>query len=236
MNFKKLRAMITKQGNGEITTKEIQVSSFLRLHIGASGNVELIHSNEEKVSIVCDSNLFECIEVINSGRTLYINSDVKWHKSKFTQLNIKIYYRQINVLCNTITNGQLCCKNPLPSLDKLEIKLQSEKCTNHLILNANMVKLSAANTGNTIISGECNSLDLNAKTEGNFDLALLKAKCVSIKNYAIGNINFFASETINIKHYGEGDITYSGSGILQEVKQFGNGRIYPIEIETIKAE
>lgn len=69
---KKIKGMFSIPGSGNITSREARVSSFLKLHIGIHGQVELVQSNDEKVIIECDDNLQENINVQNSGQTLYI--------------------------------------------------------------------------------------------------------------------------------------------------------------------
>lgn len=73
--FKNLRQLISVQGNGKIITKEFTVSSFLRLHLSISKEIEIHQSNEEKVVIEVDKNLADHIEITNFGKTLYINTE-----------------------------------------------------------------------------------------------------------------------------------------------------------------
>ena len=65
--FKNLRQLISVQGNGKIITKEFTVSSFLRLHLSISKEIEIHQSNEEKVVIEVDKNLADHIEITNFG-------------------------------------------------------------------------------------------------------------------------------------------------------------------------
>src|SRR5580765_9102734 len=105
VNFKKLRQMIEVKGNGNIVSREIKVSSFIRLHLSAKGLIELHQSEQEKVVVETDSNLQEYFDIINSGRTLYVTTESKFRSPGFTSCKIKIFFRQLNVLSIRIENG-----------------------------------------------------------------------------------------------------------------------------------
>jgi hypothetical protein len=225
MNFKKLRQMIEIKGNGEIVSVEKNISSFIRLHISIAGTVELIQADEEKVIIETDENLQEYLEVINSGRTLYVNTEGKWRVPRFTRLTIKIYYRQLYHLYNASENGTLICINPLKASEPVEVKIYSDKSTSKLNINAPAVKLITACVGDVEIEGDCNILEIKARSEGNLYARQMKAKNVALKNYSAGNLEIFASETFAITNYGQGHINYWGDGVLKDIKHNGEGGV-----------
>src|ERR1700755_1884499 len=98
MNFKKLRKMIEEKGNGTISSREIPVSSFIRLHIATNGVTNLIQGDEEKLVVEADENLLKYFEAMNSGRTLYISSDAGLRKPAFTHCKVDVYFRQLDTL------------------------------------------------------------------------------------------------------------------------------------------
>jgi hypothetical protein len=225
MSFKKLRQMIKVKGDGNIVSKEISVNSYIRLHISLGGLVELYQANEEKVIIETDENLQDYIDIENSGRTLYVNTEGKWRIPEFTSLKVKVYYRQLYNLYNASENGTLVCANTLRSGEPVEIKIHSDKSTSTLDIDAASVKLITACVGNVQIKGDCNVLEINAKSQGNLNAREMKAKNVTLKNYSQGNIDLFADETLTISNYGQGNIHYWGSGVLKDIKQYGDGEV-----------
>jgi hypothetical protein len=225
MNFKKLRQMIEVKGSGAIVSAEKNVSSFIRLHVSVGGTIELVQADEEKVIIEADENLQEYIEVVNSGRTLYINTDAKWRTPGFSKLNIKIYYRQLYNIYNGCENGVLTCANTLTSSEPVEIKIFSDKSSSRLNVNAPAVKLITACVGDVEIEGACNVLEIKAKSQGNLFARKMIAKNVVLKNYSEGNLEIYASETLVISNYGEGNISYWGDGLLKDIKHNGEGEV-----------
>src|ERR1035441_4102995 len=107
VNFKKLRQMIEVKGNGNIVSKEIPVSSFLRLHISGKGLIELIQSQDEKVIVETDENLVDCFDAQNSGSTLYVSVDGKLRKPVFTKCVVKVYFRQLDALVIRCSGGDV---------------------------------------------------------------------------------------------------------------------------------
>ena len=217
--------MITIQGNGNIITRQVQVSSFIRLHASVSGLAELVQGEEEKVEVETDENLQEYIDVVNSGRTLYVTSEGKWQSPKFTSLKVKIYCRQLYTIHNHCSKGQLSCANTIVSTEPVEIKIHCDQGTTNLNIKAPSIKLTTACVGNTILQGECNLLEIKASSQGDLDTSGMKAKTVAFKNYSEGNIKLYASEAITISNFGKGNIDYFGDGILKDINQYGSGQV-----------
>jgi putative autotransporter adhesin-like protein len=224
VNFKKLRQMIEIKGNGNIVSRTIQVSSFVRLHLAANGLIELIQSDEEKVVIESDENLQDYFEAVNSGRTLYLSSEGKFRKPAFSRCHIKVYLRQVNVLYVRCDGGDVICHGPIVLSDPLEIKIQSVGNTS-LNIQAPAIKLLSQCQGNVVISGACGNLEIKNQSEGNFSSLEMKATELSIRNMSEGNVEVYADKHIAISHYGEGEVRYYGNAVLKDVKQYGSGAI-----------
>ena len=223
--------MIKEKGTGNIISKTINVSSFIRLHVGISGYVELIQADEEKVIIETDDNLVDFVQIENSGRTLYVNGEAKWRIPEFTSLRIKVFYRQLYNLYNASERGELVCGNTLRSGEPVEIKIHSDKSATSLDVDAVSVKLITACVGDVKLKGECTLLDINAKSEGSLDTSEMKAKNVVLKNYSEGNIDVYAEDTISIRNYGEGYIHYTGNAVLKDIKHYGEGEVRHVVVE-----
>lgn len=86
--------MITVKGNATVASRKYNVSSFIHLHLSVNGQVQLCQSDEEKVEIETNENLFHFIDVVNSGKTLFITSEEGYRKPQFSQLKVKVYFRK----------------------------------------------------------------------------------------------------------------------------------------------
>lgn len=224
ISFKKLRKMIEVKGNGNVVSREISVSSYIRLHVSGHELVELYQSDEEKVVIETDENLQEFFEVANSGRTLYVSAGAKFKKPVYTKCVIRIYCRQLDVIYIRNEHADLVCPQEISLINPLDITIQSVGNTS-LNFNAPSIKMLCQSEGNVSIKGKCESIDIKTQMQGDFNSRELIADKLKIKNMAQGNVEVFAEKEITISHYGEGYIHYYGNATLKDVKQYGSGEI-----------
>ncbi|HEU4717172.1 MAG TPA: DUF2807 domain-containing protein [Bacteroidia bacterium] len=216
--------MIEVKGNGNVVTREIPVSSFIRLHLSAKGLIELIQSDEEKVVVEADENLQDYFEAVNAGRTLYVTSEAKFRLPVFTKCVIRVYLRQIDMLYVRCDKGDVTCAGTLAFTEPLEIKIQSIGNT-ELNIDAPAVKVLSQCQGNVVLKGRCGSITIKNQNEGDFSSRDLLAGELTMKNMSVGNIELYADRKISISHYGEGYVHYYGDAALKDVKQYGNGQI-----------
>ncbi|MFI5205276.1 MAG: GIN domain-containing protein [Flavobacteriales bacterium] len=222
--------MIEIKGNGNIVSREVSVSTFIRLHLAGKGQIELHQSDEEKVIFEADENLQECFSAVNAGRTLYVSTESKFRRPVFTHCLIKVFLRQMQTLYVRCEGGNVVCPNEISLTQPLSIKVQSEGNT-QLNLVVPSIKIVCMTEGNVTLQGATEKIDIKTMMEGHFDASQLKAGELSIKNMAEGNVLLHADKTIRISHYGEGYIHYTGNAEVKDVKQYGEG-----EIKHIKGE
>jgi hypothetical protein len=232
MNFKKLRQMLTVKGNGKIGLKKHSISSFLNLHISVKGLVELHQSDEEKVEVEADENLFDYISVVNSGKTLFVTSEAGYRKLDFTNLKVKIFFRQLAKLYIRCDDGNVISRTVIASTTPLEVKIQSIGATD-LKLDVPALKMLIQSKGDVTLSGKCANADIKSQAEGNLFAKEMIAESLKIKNMSSGNVAVFANKIISISHYGEGFVHYYGNAVLHDVNQFGMGEVKHMNLETV---
>jgi hypothetical protein len=224
VNFKKLRKMIEVQGNGNIVSRELSVSTFVRLHLGCKGTVELHQSDDEKVIIEADENLLDHVAATNAGRTLFISTQEKLKQPAFTSCVVKVFLRQLNILYVRNEGGNVICPGEISLTEPLKITIQTVGET-ALWLNAPSLKILCQAQGNTTLRGRAEKLEIKNMSQGDLDASRFKAAELSIKNMAEGNVRLHADDAIRISHYGEGFIHYSGDAIVKDIKQYGDGEV-----------
>jgi hypothetical protein len=228
--MKKLRHLVNVQGNGTIISKEFAVSSFVQLHLSIRHDIELYHSNEEKVVIEMDENLQEFVDVSNSGSTLYVSTDTGiLKKALFTTCKVKVYYRQLHVIHITTEGANFDCKQLLDLPNDLEVNIQSVGNTT-LRLNAPGIKLISKCVGDVTVEGKCNLFEVKNNSVGNLNTKDLIAGEVIIKNKGVGEVLVYAADAITINHGGVGNLFYYGSATLKELKHNGGGLVQHKEL------
>jgi hypothetical protein len=224
VNFKKLRQMMEIKGNGKIATREISVSTFVRLHLGCNGTIEIHQSDEEKVIFEADENLLDHCAATNAGRTLYVSTREKIKEPAYTSCLVKVFLRQLNILYVRNDQGNVICPKEISLTEPMEIKIQSVGNT-ELNFNVPAIKVLSQCQGNVIIKGKCTTIDIKNQSEGDFTSKELIAEELTIKNMAQGNVELFANKSIAISHYGQGYIHFYGKAVIKDVKQYGDGLI-----------
>lgn len=224
VNFKKLRQMIEVKGNGNIVSRELSVSTFIRLHIACKGIIELHQSDEEKVIIETDENLQDFFSVANAGRTLFVSTDGALRKPVFTEARVKIFIKQMDKLVVRNDKGNVSCPAQLTFSQAIDVKIQSVGNTD-LFLSVPAIKIVCQNEGNVSLQGSCEKIEIKTQMQGNFNSAQLKAGDLIIKNMAEGNVNLYAERTIRMKHFGDGYMHYYGPAAVIDVLQYGDGEI-----------
>jgi DNA-binding protein len=224
VSFKKLREMVQVKGNGNIVSKSIPVSSFLRLHIAVRGTTELIQSEDERVEIEMDENLIGHFEASNAGRTLYISTEGKFKSPLFTQSIVRIYFRQLDNLVIRCDQGNVLTPNRITLMSPLELKIESLGNSSLNIASPKLKALFQAE-GDITLMGDCGIVEIKTQSQGNLMARDLFCSELHLKNSSEGNVEVFAEKKIWIAHSGQGYVHYYGNAQLMDVKQHGDGEV-----------
>ncbi len=214
--------MIELKGDAKIGTKEIPVSSFLRIHVLAAGTVEMIQSEEEKVVLEADENLIPYIEVSNSGRTLYISAESSFRKLSFSSCRIKIFLRQVDTICISHAQASVCSETGISSSFPLDIKVQ-EASQFSMPLYCPSVAILHQAVGPVCLTGKCQYLSVKVLGEGNFDARHLQAEELQAKITSDCDVKLHAERQLEITQLGDGTVHYSGPAVLRDLNQRGDG-------------
>lgn len=220
------------KGNGNIVSREISVSTFVRLHLGCQGIVELYQGEQEKVIVEADENLQEFFAATNAGRTLFVSTEGSLKQPVYTSCVVKVFLRQLNILYVRNYNGNVVCPNEITLTEPLKVTIQTTGNT-ELWLNAPSVKMLIQAHGNTVLKGKADKLEVKNMSDGDLNAAELKAGELSIKNMTTGNTWLHADSEMKIYHYGEGFVHYTGNAVVKDVKQYGVGEVKRISASTI---
>ena len=214
--------MMEVKGNTEMVTKEIKVSSFVRLHLLSPGTIELVQGDEEKVMIETDRNLIRYFEVVNSGRTLYVSSEAMLTRPLFTTCRVKVFLRTVNAIDLSHEDATLICREGIASPFPISLKVRGAHGVS-LSVSSPSVSLLHQASGKVTLSGKCGQAVINVQGEGNLDAAALKADEVQLRHLSGAEVKVHADRLIEINQLGDGPIFYSGPGVLRDISIRGEG-------------
>lgn len=227
LTFKQLREMMKAQGSGTLAVRTLDVSSFTRLHLSVRGTIHFVVGPTEKVEIEADDNLLDYVEVVNSGRTLYVTGASKLRGPVYTTLRITVYLRQLNAL-NISADGDVDCPDPLRLDTPLELKIQSN---GNVSLHVEVPTLTAniASDGSTTLRGSADEAQIRVASHGHFFGRDFHVQHLRLRNASDGNVEVWAEQTIALQHRGNGYLHYGGPARLTDVSQLGSGPVKHVE-------
>ncbi len=207
-----------KRGNGSIEMEEINIDNFSKVNIGGNYDVTLIESNETKVIIETDENLFSFINVEVFNQSLNINSI---HQLKSTEgIMVEIYYNKIDHIHSTgasniehegvLVNEELTIE--LSGIGAIDLEVQTTK-----------VSINLTGAGVVTLSGETDLQDTQISGAGGLRAFNLKSAECSIDLSGLGGAEVFATEKLEATITGVGGIVYAGNpkNIEKQITGFG---------------
>lgn len=209
-----------KRGNGNIEIQEIELDKFNTVNIGGNYDVTLIKSNENKVIIETDENLFPYINTEVFNQSLNINSV---HQLKSTEgTTIEIYYTQIHHIHSTGASniehrGILENENltiDLSGIGSIELEIKSTTLSTNL-------------TGAGVITlyGNTDLMETHISGAGGLRAFGLKSSECSINLSGLGGAEIMATEKLEATITGVGGIVYAGNPKIIEKQITGFGKI-----------
>lgn len=207
-----------KRGNGNIEIEEIELDQFIKINIGGNYDVTLIKSDETKVIIETDENLFPFINTEVFNQALNINSV---HQLKGTEgIKIEIYYTQIDHIHSTgasniehegiLANEELTIE--LSGIGAIDLEIQTTK-----------VSINLTGAGVVTLSGDTDLQETHISGAGGLRAFDLKSAECSIDLSGLGGGEVFVTEKLNATITGVGGIIYAGNpkNIEKQITGFG---------------
>ncbi|MGE5519028.1 MAG: head GIN domain-containing protein [Candidatus Dadabacteria bacterium] len=206
------------EGNGNLVTREVNVSPFDTLK--ASGIYELILSqgSKESVKIQADENLQQYFSVKNEGRNLVIEmKDIKG-KNFNSKDKMKIYvsFRQLKGMKLKTVGG--VSTEGLLTFDDVEIDNKSVGNIS-LKMNADKVDVSNKSVGNVVISGKAREAVVRNTGVGKLEAGDFVVQTMDIENTGIGTAEVNAQKNLKVKDNFLGKVSNRGSATMRKMNK-----------------
>lgn len=188
----------TIEGNGNLVTRDVAVSSFESLKASGVYELKLSQGDKEAVKIEADENLQQYFNVRNDGQALVIdmkelrNVNLK-NKSK---MRVYVTFKKLKEL-DISTVGSVNAEKEL-NFGDLEIKNASVGKVD-LRLSANTVKLKNSSVGNVILVGKAQNADFRNSGVGSLDAGSFVVQTLNIENSGVGSATVNAEKDLKVK-------------------------------------
>ncbi|WP_179862124.1 head GIN domain-containing protein [Longibacter salinarum] len=215
-------------------TETREVDPFTELHIKIPGDVELSQGSEQSVEIVARSQeVMDALDVRVRSNRLVIDGDFDdsglldrlfGGGMDSDDLIFRITMTDISALQIDGT-GDIIGRTPI-STDDLEITVNGTGDV-ELNVSATTIETRVSGTGDVELSGEADEHDVSISGTGDVEAQDLKTKRTSASISGTGDCVVHATERLDARVSGLGDVQYIGSPAEIETSTSGLGSVEP---------
>jgi hypothetical protein len=189
------------QGSGVNKTEKKSLPSFTALDISCSGSIQVLSQGKENIEISGDDNIVSLITFEVKNDTLYIRSSKDYEAKNKLQIMISI-----------------------PDLKKFVFAGAGEASLSNIKNDRMEILMSGA--GSLLASGETKEADITLSGAGSIDTKNLHALSARVISNGVGQVDVYATEQLDAKASGVGEINYYGSPKVVNKQAKGIGEIH----------
>lgn len=205
----------TVEGNGNLVTRDVPVSSFESLKASGVYELKLLQGDKETVKIEADENLQQYFHVRNEGNSLVIDMKDMKNKNLKNKNKMRVYvtFRKLKEL-DIKTVGSVNADKEL-SFGDLEIKNASVGKVD-LRLSANTVTLDNTSVGNVVLTGKAQNASFKNTGVGNLDAGSFVVQSLNIENNGVGGATVNAEKDLKVKDNMLGRVKNKGAAPVRK--------------------
>ncbi|HZH01627.1 MAG TPA: head GIN domain-containing protein [Flavisolibacter sp.] len=208
----------TLEGNGNLVTKEIAVTSFSEIKASGVYELRLSQGSKESVKIEADENLQDLFEVKNEGNKLVIDT------KKMNNINLKSKNKmRVYVTFKSIKNLEISTVGNVGSDDKLTFDdLQFRNSSvGHVELNmtANKLDMDNKSVGDVKLSGKAQNAVLVNNGVGSIKAGDFLVQTMNIENTGVGNAEVNAEKELKVKDSMLGKVKNKGAAPVRKTNK-----------------
>lgn len=211
------------KGNGNTTTKTIEVADYEEIEVVGSMNVTLVKGSEGIITVTTDENLHEYLDITSTAGKLKIT--FKNSKNGFSSkkgVNINVPFTNLNAV-SLVGSGDIIGENKI-SASVLDISLVGSGDID-LSVEANDLDSNLSGSGDIRLKGTATNFKAKVSGSGDFDARSMQANYTDAYVAGSGDLEVYAKKSIKARVNGSGDITYSGNPEKVDAKISGSGDI-----------
>jgi hypothetical protein len=194
----------TVVGSGKVISETRNVSGFSSVELQGSANMEVTFGNAESVVITADDNILPLIETNVQTGQLIIRDKAKTNINPSTPVRVNV---TIQALKGVTLSGS----------GKINV---SQMAGDSLVINL-------TGSGSITVTGTVTAVNASLPGSGNIYCGGLHAKTAKVKLDGSGDIEIYASQSLDAGILGSGSILYSGNPAQVSKSIVGSGNITP---------
>ena len=210
------------KGNGKVITKTRTISSFEKVNIGGSFNVNLVDGNVGTITLKGEENILPYIETEVKNGKLKVQFKENTNIKTTQNLTITIPFKNINAISLGGSGNVIVKKNIKTDNVSFNIGGSGNITAN---VDSNTVKTSIGGSGNIKLNGETDHLKCSIAGSGNLKAYNLDANSVKASIAGSGNIQTTVNSNIKASIVGSGSVHYKGAPKHIDTNSVGSGDV-----------
>ena len=208
----------TVEGNGNMVTKDIAVSSFEILKASGIYELRLSQGDKESVKIEADENLHQYFNVKNEGNSLVIDMDKLKKVNLKTKSKMKVYvtFKKLKEM-ELKTVGNVASDENL-SFENLSFKNRSVGNVD-IDLTVNKLELSNTSVGNITLDGKAQDVNVINTGVGTLHAGNFVVQTMNIENSGVGNAEVNAQKNLKVKDSFLGKVENKGAAPVRKMNK-----------------
>ena len=208
----------TVEGNGNMVTKDIAVSSFEILKASGIYELRLSQGDKESVKIEADENLHQYFNVKNEGNSLVIDMDKLKKVNLKTKSKMKVYvtFKKLKEM-ELKTVGNVASDENL-SFENLSFKNRSVGNVD-IELTVNKLELSNTSVGNITLDGKAQDVNVINTGVGSLHAGNFVVQTMNIENSGVGNAEVNAQKNLKVKDSFLGKVKNKGAAPVRKMNK-----------------
>ena len=188
------------RGSGDLKTEKRDVGNFTRIETSGSFDVDVIVGEEASLTVTFDDNLLEFVLTEVHAGTLYIDTEESFSSRRGCKVEITV-----------------------PVLEAVESSGSGDISVRRV--KGKEFKYTISGSGDVLLDGTVDQLEISIAGSGDVDARDLRSKEAYVKISGSGDVEVYASEYLDGRIYGSGDISYYGNPEDTNKKVYGSGSI-----------
>ena len=197
----------TVQGSGTIISENRDVSSFEKVSVAGAGDIVLIKSEEESLSIETDDNLVPLIQTSIRGGCLHIGPDnVNLRPSKSIHYTLK--YKKLNAVdCS----GAIHVEGKQIETENFDLNLSGASSVKIEGMKADRLKMGISGAVHVELSGKVREQKIELSGASNYQAGNLESESARVDVSGASEITLWVRKDLNAQLSGASSLRYYGS-------------------------
>ncbi|MCL2852077.1 MAG: DUF2807 domain-containing protein [Defluviitaleaceae bacterium] len=196
------------QGTGEMVSRDFQTEDFTSIDI--SGSFTVIYRQDQNISVVVDmqENLFQHLQVLVRGGTLYIDSARQFNTSNANRPRLYINAPALEAI--RFSGAIDAAEWDAISIQSFSVSVEGA-ANIALALEADQLDVSVAGASNIELSGNAAAAGISIEGAGRVSADNLQTRDANVSISGAGGVIIAVSDNLDVSIDGAGSVRYIGS-------------------------